>query len=57
MLFIETSARTREGVEQAFEELVLKIMDFPSLLEGDSSGLRVDASSQSDTDIGLCGAC
>jgi Ras-related protein Rab-18 len=25
MLFIETSAKTQSGVEQAFEELVLKV--------------------------------
>ena len=32
MLYIETSAKTNQGVQQAFEELVLKIMDEPSLL-------------------------
>lgn len=34
MLFIETSAKTKKGVEQAFDEVVLKILDTPSLLEG-----------------------
>lgn len=40
MLFIETSAKTRQGVEKAFEELVLKIMDVPSLLDSNSIGSR-----------------
>ncbi|CEO95247.1 hypothetical protein PBRA_004013 [Plasmodiophora brassicae] len=31
MLFIETSARTNVGVANAFEELVLKILDSPAL--------------------------
>ncbi|CAF0885252.1 unnamed protein product [Rotaria sordida] len=33
MLFIEASARTREGVQIAFEELVQKIIQTPSLWE------------------------
>lgn len=37
MLFIECSARTRVGVQQAFEELVQKIYDTPSLWRGSSS--------------------
>lgn len=36
-LFIECSAKTRLNVEQCFEELLLKILDTPSLLEGSSS--------------------
>ncbi|XP_058212762.1 ras-related protein RABC2a-like isoform X2 [Rhododendron vialii] len=36
-LFLECSARTRENVEQCFEELALKIMEVPSLLEEGSS--------------------
>ncbi|EPT25948.1 Rab18/RabC-family small GTPase [Toxoplasma gondii ME49] len=32
MLFVETSAKTRQGVDHAFEELVQKILDTPSLL-------------------------
>lgn len=34
MMFIETSAKTKIGVRQAFEEVVFKILDTPSLLEG-----------------------
>lgn len=36
MLFIETSAKTRFGINQAFEELVLKILDGPALLQSNS---------------------
>ncbi len=32
MLFIEASAKTQEGVNQAFEELLEKILDVPALL-------------------------
>ena len=32
MLFIEASAKTRQGIKQAFEEVVQKILDKPSLL-------------------------
>eukprot|EP00392_Amoebophrya_sp_AT5.2_P019287 g20062.t1 len=34
MLYIETSAKTKLGIQQAFQELVLKILDSPDLLEG-----------------------
>lgn len=33
MMYIETSAKTREGIRQSFEEVVQKILDSPSLLE------------------------
>ncbi|KAJ4978899.1 hypothetical protein NE237_009679 [Protea cynaroides] len=36
-LFLECSAKTRENVEKCFEELALKIMEVPSLLEEGSS--------------------
>ena len=35
MLFIEASAKTDEGVKQAFEELSQKIVERPSLLQGE----------------------
>jgi len=34
MLYIEASAKTNAGVQQAYEELIHKIMDVPTLLEG-----------------------
>lgn len=37
MMFIETSAKTRQGIKQAFEELVQKILDTPSLLQSSTS--------------------
>ncbi|WRX24913.1 Small GTPase - like 10 [Theobroma cacao] len=40
-MFLKCSAKTRENVEQCFEELALKIMEVPSLLEeGSAVGKR-----------------
>jgi small GTP-binding protein len=39
-LFIECSAKTRVNVEQCFEELVLKILDTPSLLAEGSATVK-----------------
>ncbi|XP_011657439.1 ras-related protein RABC1 isoform X2 [Cucumis sativus] len=39
-LFLECSAKTRVNVEQCFDELVLKILDTPSLLADGSTGLK-----------------
>ncbi|KAH8485099.1 hypothetical protein POPTR_016G097800v4 [Populus trichocarpa] len=39
-LFLECSAKTRENVEQCFEELALKIMEVPSLLEEGSTAVK-----------------
>ncbi|EPS67364.1 hypothetical protein M569_07411, partial [Genlisea aurea] len=39
-LFLESSAKTRENVEQCFEELSLKIMEVPRLLEEGSTVKR-----------------
>jgi len=38
MLFIEASAKTKEGVQTAFEELVEKILQTPGLWETDTRG-------------------
>ncbi|NP_001171837.1 ras-related protein Rab-18-like [Saccoglossus kowalevskii] len=38
MLFIEASAKTKEGVQVAFEELVEKVIQTPGLWENDSRG-------------------
>lgn len=37
-LFVETSAKTDVAVRQAFEELLLKILDSPSLLKEGAAG-------------------
>lgn len=43
MLFIESSAKTQEGINLAFEELVQKIIETPGLWEtgGSSSNIRI----------------
>jgi len=40
-LFIEASAKTKEGVECAFEELVEKIIQTPGLWEADDSNIQL----------------
>lgn len=37
MLFIEASAKTQDGISQAFDELMQKILDVPELLQDDSA--------------------
>lgn len=48
MMFIETSAKTRQGIKQAFEEVVFKILDTPSLLQSTQplGARQVDVNSQ-----------
>ena len=41
MMFIESSAKTKEGVQTAFEELVEKIIQTPGLWETTRGGIRV----------------
>ncbi|UJR23602.1 hypothetical protein I4U23_026591 [Adineta vaga] len=48
MLFIEASARTCQGVQTAFEELVKKIIQTPSLWEKKESTIRPDEHDHSD---------
>ena len=56
MLFIEASAKTKEGVEIAFEELVEKILQTPGLWENRSNGLNVGGNNPSNQ-AANCGFC
>ena len=38
MMYIEASAKTREGIRQSFEEVVQKILDTPALIEETGGG-------------------
>ncbi|KAL7137516.1 hypothetical protein ABFS83_10G097400 [Erythranthe nasuta] len=58
-LFLECSAKTRENVEKCFEELSLKIMEVPRLLEEGSTVskrniLRQKQENQTPTSGGCC---
>lgn len=58
MMFIEASAKTREGVQMAFEELVEKIIQTPGLWEMSQDrkkGIQVGASDQASG--GGCSYC
>ncbi|KAL5703718.1 protein-serine/threonine phosphatase [Ranunculus cassubicifolius] len=58
-LFLECSAKTRVNVEQCFEELVLKILDTPSLLAEGSKGLKKNIFNQQppESDAASSGCC
>ncbi|GAA0141399.1 small GTPase [Lithospermum erythrorhizon] len=57
-LFLECSAKTRENVEQCFEELSLKILEVPSLLEeGSTAGKRNILQQHQETTTPLIGGC
>ncbi|KAK8632398.1 hypothetical protein V6N13_072791 [Hibiscus sabdariffa] len=57
-MFLECSAKTRKNVEQCFEELALKIMEAPSLLEeGSAVGKRNMLKQKPDYQAPPGGAC
>lgn len=45
MLFIEASAKTQDGINQAFEEVLQKILESPALLENEKDGTSGGSSS------------
>ncbi|XP_056600471.1 ras-related protein Rab-18-B [Triplophysa dalaica] len=55
MLFIEASAKTRDGVQCAFEELVEKILQTPGLWESSIQGHGVQLSDHEQQPHGACG--
>ncbi|NXU41955.1 RB18B protein, partial [Drymodes brunneopygia] len=57
LLFIETSAKAEDGVQHAFEELVLKILQTPDLCEKsrEKQGVQLTEFS-AQRNKGLCGA-
>lgn len=57
MLFIEASAKTAEGVKDAFEELVQKILDTPGLWESDHRGFRINQQDALPQNVYWCGGC
>ena len=52
-MFVETSAKTNEAVDQAFDELLNKVLETPPLLGQGSqagSGVRLTAQKSPDQD-------
>jgi len=54
MLFIECSAKTRLGVQQAFEELVQKILETPALLSAPRPSVQVAPTHPPETSSSWC---
>ncbi len=52
-LFVETSAKANTAVGQAFEELVLKVLETPSLLNSTNS-TRLNVGGQNKTSSTSC---
>lgn len=58
MLFLETSAKTAVGVQMAFEELVEKIIQTPSLWQADESSQdKVNVNGQTEGGASYCSYC
>lgn len=61
MMFIESSAKTREGVQCAFEELVEKVIQTPGLWEMSSdrkkNNILVDGGGGGGMGSSACSSC
>ena len=61
MMFIESSAKTREGVQCAFEELVEKVIQTPGLWEMSSdrkkNNILVDGGGGGGAGASACSSC
>jgi len=57
MLFIEASAKTTDGVQCAFEELVQKILQTPGLWEADGRAGAFSVAAEGEASDGGCGYC
>jgi len=59
-LFVETSAKANVAVGQAFEELLMKILDSPALIQSSGSlaptGLKLSSTASAGDQAGVC-AC
>jgi Ras-related protein Rab-18 len=53
-LFVETSALGNVAVDQAFEELVLRVLDTPSLLAAASAGFGLRQRAPARATAGGC---
>eukprot|EP00803_Ostreobium_quekettii_P004629 evm.model.scf_672.5 EVM.evm.TU.scf_672.5 scf_672:21350-23358(-) len=53
-LFVETSAKTNVAVQQAFEELVQKILDTPGLQTNGVGGMKIGASGAGQQQSSMC---
>uniref|UniRef100_A0A8C0JER9 Uncharacterized protein n=1 Tax=Chelonoidis abingdonii TaxID=106734 RepID=A0A8C0JER9_CHEAB len=52
---LETSAKTRDGVQCAFEEVVIKILQTPELWDKDKQKFRVQLETTTPTEEDFCG--
>ena len=56
-LFIETSAKENVKIAQTFEELVLKMLETPQLVEDSHRGKGINLQQQRDSDASSGGCC
>ncbi|NWU97226.1 RB18B protein, partial [Upupa epops] len=56
LLFVETSAKTQDGVQHAFEELVIKILQTPGLWNKNKNKRGIQLTEPSQQDKSFCGA-